>query len=49
MNTMISLDHTILRIRNPAKSISFYRQVLGFKHEGKVGPFEVLSRYWAHD
>jgi len=42
MNTMISLDHTILQICNPAKSISFYRQVLGFKHEGKAGPFKVL-------
>lgn len=39
---MISLDHTILRVRNQAESIRFYQQVLGLKHEGSAGPFEIL-------
>jgi hypothetical protein len=39
---MISLDHMILRVRNQAESVRFYRQILVFEHEGRVDPFEIL-------
>jgi glyoxylase I family protein len=39
---MAELDHMILRVSDPAKSIRFYEDVLGFRHEGRAGPFEVL-------
>ncbi len=39
---MITLDHTVLRVRDLEASIRFYRDVLGFKHEGKLDPFEVM-------
>ncbi|UHQ18833.1 hypothetical protein LVB87_11640 [Lysobacter sp. KIS68-7] len=39
---MIALDHMILRVRNAAKSVAFYRQILAFAHEGKAGPFDIL-------
>ncbi|KAF0815097.1 hypothetical protein IGB42_00174 [Andreprevotia sp. IGB-42] len=39
---MISLDHTILHVRNQAASLHFYRQILGLQHTGRAGPFEVL-------
>ncbi|MEF9482479.1 VOC family protein [Ralstonia sp. 1B3] len=32
---MIVLDHTILRVRNAARAVDFYTQVLGFAHEGR--------------
>ncbi|MES2102516.1 MAG: VOC family protein [Pseudomonadota bacterium] len=42
MGAIFSLDHTILLVRNQAESVEFYRQVMGFGHEGKAGPFEVM-------
>ncbi|CAJ0744314.1 hypothetical protein R16034_04334 [Ralstonia edaphis] len=39
---MIVLDHTILRVRNAARAVDFYTQVLGFAHEGQMGPFDVV-------
>jgi len=39
---MISLDHTILRVRDCTESVSFYRDILGLRHEGRAGPFEVM-------
>lgn len=39
---MISLDHMILRVRDRARSVGFYRQILAFKHEGTAGPFDIL-------
>ena len=39
---MAELDHMILRVSDPAKSIRFYEDVLGFRHEGRAGPFEVV-------
>lgn len=39
---MILLDHTVLRVRNQRASIRFYEQVLGFPHEGRAEPFEVM-------
>ncbi|AJW43504.1 MULTISPECIES: VOC family protein [Ralstonia] len=39
---MIVLDHTILRVRDTARSVAFYTQVLGFAHEGRMGPFDVV-------
>jgi catechol 2,3-dioxygenase-like lactoylglutathione lyase family enzyme len=33
---MTTLDHMILRVRNPAASIRFYQQVLGFKRDTYV-------------
>ena len=36
---MITLDHTVLRVRDLDESIRFYQDVLGFKHEGKLDPF----------
>lgn len=42
MNSLFSLDHTVLRVRDLAASVRFYQQVLGFRHEGRAGPFEVM-------
>jgi len=39
---MIVLDHTILRVRDLARSVAFYSQVFGFAHEGRLGPFDIL-------
>ncbi len=39
---MAEIDHMILRVRDAAQSIRFYEDVLGFRHEGRAGPFEVL-------
>jgi catechol 2,3-dioxygenase-like lactoylglutathione lyase family enzyme len=39
---MAELDHMILRVSDPAASIRFYEGVLGFRHEGRAGPFEVV-------
>lgn len=39
---MVEIDHMILRVSDPAKSICFYEDVLGFKHEGRAGPFDVV-------
>ncbi|MBI3531075.1 MAG: VOC family protein [Burkholderiales bacterium] len=39
---MISLDHTILRVRDCTESVSFYRDILGLRHEGRASPFEVM-------
>lgn len=36
---MITLDHTVLRVRDLDESIRFYQDVLGVKHEGKLDPF----------
>lgn len=33
---MITLDHTVLRVRDLEESIRFYQDVLGFKHEGQL-------------
>ncbi|MGH8589490.1 MAG: VOC family protein [Gammaproteobacteria bacterium] len=39
---MITLDHTILHVRDLERSIHFYHEVLGFKHEGRLDPFEII-------
>ncbi|MES2069203.1 MAG: VOC family protein [Pseudomonadota bacterium] len=39
---MVILDHLILRVRDPAASARFYQEVLGFRHEGRAGPFELV-------
>ncbi len=39
---MITLDHTVLRLRNLDQAIRFYQEVLGFKHEGKLDRFEII-------
>lgn len=39
---MKRLDHTVLRVANKQESAHFYQEVLGFRHEGEVGPFDVL-------
>lgn len=36
------LDHLIVPTRDPAESAAFYGRVLGFAHEGRAGPFEIL-------
>ena len=36
------LDHLILPVVDPAASARFYADLLGFAHEGRTGPFEVL-------
>ncbi|WP_316681068.1 VOC family protein [Ralstonia flaminis] len=39
---MIALDHISLRVRDLARSITFYSQVLGFRHEGQHGPYDIM-------
>jgi len=39
---MIILDHTILHVGDLKKSIRFYHEILGFKHEGRLDPFEII-------
>jgi len=39
---MANIDHIILNINDVAASVDFYVNVLGFKHEGQDGPFEVI-------
>lgn len=39
---MAEIDHLILRVSNPAQSIRFYQDVLGFTHEGRAGPFDIV-------
>ncbi|TGG92377.1 hypothetical protein E4656_12935 [Natronospirillum operosum] len=39
---MITIDHTVLRVFDTAASLVFYRDILGFSHEGQTGPFEVI-------
>lgn len=39
---MADIDHMILRVSDPVNSIRFYEDVLGFRHEGRAGPFEVV-------
>lgn len=39
---MVRLDHLILRVRDVPASVRFYRTMLGFSHEGRHGPFEVM-------
>jgi len=34
-----------LLLRHPEESIRFYQDVLGFKHEGKLEPFEIIPKY----
>ncbi|WP_256080642.1 VOC family protein [Massilia sp. YIM B04103] len=36
------LDHMILRVSDPAASVRFYQNVLGFAYEGRLMPFDVL-------
>ena len=36
------LDHTIVPAIDPQESVGFYTTVMGFQHEGKVGPFDVV-------
>jgi len=38
----IELDHLILRVNDASESVSFYSRILGFKDEGRDGPFSVL-------
>ncbi len=38
----VRLDHTILDVRNLAESVAFYRDVVGLKHRGRSGGFEVM-------
>jgi catechol 2,3-dioxygenase-like lactoylglutathione lyase family enzyme len=36
------LDHLILHVNDVERSLSFYTGILGFKDEGKTGPFTVV-------
>jgi catechol 2,3-dioxygenase-like lactoylglutathione lyase family enzyme len=40
MTTM--LDHLILKVRDADESATFYARILGFRTEGKDGPFTVV-------
>ena len=39
---MSALDHIIVPASDPHVSAVFYRRVLGFAHEGRAGPFEIV-------
>lgn len=38
----IGLDHTILEVDDASASVAFYRDVVGLRHEGRSGSFEVM-------
>lgn len=38
----MSLDHTILEVRDHAESVAFYRDVLGLEYRGPSAGFEVM-------
>jgi hypothetical protein len=38
----IGLDRLVLGVRDPAQSVRFNHDVLGFGHERRIGPFELL-------
>jgi catechol 2,3-dioxygenase-like lactoylglutathione lyase family enzyme len=37
-----ALDHMILTVNDLEASVAFYRDILGFEHQGQDGPFTVL-------
>ncbi|HTJ81866.1 MAG TPA: VOC family protein [Polyangiaceae bacterium] len=39
---MRAIDHLILKVNDLAKSVAFYRDVLGFEEAGVEGPFTLL-------
>lgn len=39
---MSALDHIIVPASDPHSSAVFYHRVLGFAHEGRAGPFEIV-------
>ena len=39
---MSALDHVIVPASDPHVSAVFYQRVLGFAHEGRAGPFEIV-------
>lgn len=39
---MIYLDHLIVRVKDASRSVDFYTNIVGFSHEGKVVPFEII-------
>ena len=39
---MAKLDHVILKVNDLAASVAFYTEILGFKNEGRDGPFTVI-------
>lgn len=39
---MATLDHLILKVNDLAESVAFYTGVLGFRDEGRDGPFTVI-------
>jgi glyoxylase I family protein len=38
-----ALDHIILNVNDPAKSIEFYTKILGFRYEGQSDPFAMIQ------
>jgi len=38
----VFLDHTILEVKDLAKSVAFYRDVVGLESRGRSGSFEVM-------
>ena len=39
---MIHLDHLILPVTEPRRSVEFYTKLIGLTHLGSAGPFEVI-------
>jgi catechol 2,3-dioxygenase-like lactoylglutathione lyase family enzyme len=39
---MTNIDHLILKVNDLDRSVAFYEEILGFKSEGRDGPFTVL-------
>ena len=38
----MELDHLILHVKDAAESITFYREIMGFSHDGPEPPFEMI-------
>ena len=38
----VSLDHTILEVKDRSESVIFYRDILDFDYQGRSGSFDVM-------
>lgn len=39
---MTNLDHVIIRVTNASISVKFYVDIVGFSHDGRTPPFDII-------